>query len=341
MSKRVFFAVCLMAIIMFESACNAYREPNAFEINKIINRGVNIGNALEAPNEGEWGVTIQEEYFQFIKNAGFNSIRLPVCWSAHALNEKPYTIDPNLFKRVDWAVNNCLSRNLLMALNVHHYRELSANPAGHQERFLALWKQIAERYKDYPDTLVFELLNEPEGNLKAAEWNAMLKEALNVVRQSNPTRMVVIGPVNYNDIRLLNTLELPKDDRNIIVTAHYYLPFQFTHQGASWVKDSNSSLGMKWKGTDQEKRAIVKDFNVAVVWGKTNNRPIYIGEFGAYSKADMDSRARWTKFVADTAIERGFSFAYWEFCAGFGLYDPNANSFRKPLLDALIPPRKP
>jgi endoglucanase len=334
----------VVIIALLTSACAAAGEPNAFEINKLINRGVNIGNALEAPVEGEWGVTIKEEYFNIIKGANFNSIRIPVCWSAHALNEKPYTIDPNFFKRIDWVVLEAMQREVIVILNMHHYRALYKDPADQKERFLALWNQIAQRYKDYPFTLVFELLNEPEGNLKAAEWNAMLKETLNVVRRSNPTRMVVIGTVNWNDIKLLNTLELPKDDRNIIVTAHYYLPFQFTHQGASWVSDTNVAdawLGTKWTASTEEKQAIIKDFDAAAAWAKENNRPIYIGEFGAYRKADMDSRARWTKFVADTAIERGFSFTYWEFCAEqFGLYDLSTNSFRKPLLEALIPPKK-
>ncbi len=125
---------------------------------------------------------------------------------------------------------------------------------------------------------------------------------------------------------MLNTLELPKNDPNIIVTAHYYLPYEFTHQGAHWAADSNAWLGTKWTGTDSEKQMITKDFTMPRPWAKKNNRPIFIGEFGANSKADMDSRVRWTKFVADTAIERGFSFAYWDFCGEyFGIYDLNTN----------------
>jgi len=313
---------------------------DAFSINKLIGRGVNIGNALESPSEGEWGITVQEEYFQLIKDAGFNSIRLPISWSTHALSEKPYTIDVNFFNRIDWAVKNTLSRKMAIVVNVHHYRELYKDPNGHKERFIALWKQIAEHYKDYPNTLIFELLNEPEGNLKATEWNAILKEALTTVRESNPNRMVVIGPDNWNDIRRLDTLELPKEDRNIIVTAHYYLPFHFTHQGAHWAGEvSQEWLGTKWTGSDEEKQAIRKDFDNAAEWGKKNNRPIYIGEFGAYEKADMDSRIRWTKFVADEAVKRNFSFTYWEFCYIFGLYDPETKTWRKGLLEAVIPPK--
>ena len=93
-------------------------------------------------------------------------------------------------------------------------------------------------------------------------------------------------------------------------------------------------------GTEEEKREIRKDFDDAAKWAKKNNRPIYIGEFGAYEKADMDSRIRWTKFVADEAIKHNFSFTYWEFCHNIGLYDRETKTWRKPLLDALIPPKQ-
>jgi endoglucanase len=332
----------LLAVIVVSAAsvCVAGEEPNAFAVNKLLSRGINIGNALEAPSEGEWGVTIQEEYFDLIKQAGFNSIRLPVCWSAHALNETPYTIDPNFFKRIDWAVKNCLSRNLPIIITIHHYNYLYENPAGQKYRFLSIWGQIAEYYKDYPQTLIFELLNEPHNNLNAGEWNRLLKDGLAVIRQSNRTRIVITGPANYNDIYQLEHLELPKGDRNIIVSLHYYMPYEFTHQGAFWVPDSNAWLGIKWTGTDAEKNAVIRDFDVAAGWAKENNRPICITEFGAYERADMDSRTRWTKFVADSAIEHGFSFTYWDFCYVFGLYDRQTKSWRKPLLNAVIPAKR-
>ena len=76
----------------------------------------------------------------------------------------------------------------------------------------------------------------------------------------------------------------------------------------------------------------------AAAWAEANNRPIYLGEFGAYSKADMDSRASWTAFVARQAEERGMSWAYWEFCAGFGVYDQSKSEWNTAILDALIPP---
>jgi endoglucanase len=302
-----------------------------------LGRGVNLGNALEAPTEGEWGVTLREEYFQLIKDGGFDSVRIPIRWSAHASPIEPYTIDPSFFERVDWAVEQALSRGLLAVINMHHYEEIFQDPSGHRDRFLALWRQIADHYSEYSEDLLFEILNEPHDKLTPGKWNSLLAEAMEIVRKTNPDRNVIIGPGSWNAISALGQLELAAEDRHIIVTVHYYNPFQFTHQGAEWASGSESWLGTTWQGKPSEEKAITNDLDRAARWAEANERPLYLGEFGAYNKADMDSRALWTAFVARQAEERGMSWAYWEFCAGFGVYDKTIKLWNKPILDALVP----
>jgi endoglucanase len=311
--------------------------PDAFAMNSRIGRGVNFGDALEAPAEGEWGVVLREEYFQLVADAGFDAIRLPVRWNTHALEESPYTIFTSFYERVDWAVENALSRGLIVILDFHHFTDYMDCAACERSRFLLLWEQIADHYRDYPPELIFELLNEPTDAVPAAEWNAAMVSALGAVRASNPERTVVIGPVNWNGLWALPSLELPEDERNLIVTFHYYNPFQFTHQGAEWADGSDAWLGTQWSGGAAEEQAVRDEFQSAADWGHAHNRPIFLGEFGAYQRADMDSRAAWTAFVAREAESRSFSWAYWEFCAGFGVYDPAANRWREPLLRALLP----
>ena len=148
--------------------------------------------------------------------------------------------------------------------------------------------------------------------------------------------MVIVGPGQWNSFRNLAKLELPEKDRRLIVTFHYYDPFQFTHQGAEWAKGSEKWLGKTWTATPEQLAALQKDLDKAAAWGKENKRPLYLGEFGAYSKADMDSRAKWTRAVAREAEKREMSWGYWEFGSGFGAYDPAAKAWRKPLLNALI-----
>jgi endoglucanase len=309
----------------------------AFEMNKRIGRGINLGNALEAPNEGGWGVTLQEEYFQLIADKGFDSVRVPIRWSSHASQTAPYTIDPAFFDRIDWVVEKSLSRNLIAVINFHHYEEIFSDPDGHEERFLALWQQVAEHYQDYPEELIFEILNEPHDKLWSLKWNRLLVKALDTIRQSNPDRIVIIGPPEWNAVNQLRSLKLPEVDRNIIVTFHYYEPYHFTHQGAEWSDGSEAWLGLTWDATEKQKSDVIKAFDGAKTWADRNNRPLYLGEFGAYSKADIDSRARWTAFVAQTASERDISWAYWEFCAGFGVYEPDLKIWMNPLVEALFP----
>lgn len=307
-----------------------------FERNNRIGRAVNMGNALEAPNEGEWGVTLKEEYFSLIKNAGFTAVRIPVRFSNHASADAPYIIDTAFLARVDWAVNSALDQGLAAIVDMHHYVEIFEAPLAHKERFLGIWKQLAEHYQDYAPDLYFELLNEPNGQLNTGLWGQFAAETVALIRQTNPTRPIIIGPGEWNSAVQLQYFTPPEDD-NIIITFHYYSPFQFTHQGAEWASGSEAWMGTRWNGSDTLRRVMRSDFSIAAVWGKEHNRPIFLGEFGAYSKADMASRVLWTDSVARTSEEMGISWAYWEFCSGFGVYDAAAGRWNEPILGALIP----
>lgn len=308
-----------------------------YEANAMLSPGINLGNALEAPNEGEWGVTIKDEYLSLIKAAGFRAVRLPVRWSAHAAAEAPYTIDAQFMQRVKYVIDLALAQGLTVVFNVHHYEEIFKTPAEQKTRFMAIWQQLAQFYRDYPAQLYFELLNEPHEQLTAELWNQYFEEARQLVRQSNPTRPIVVGTAEWGGLYALDKLNLNPADTNLIVTIHYYEPFQFTHQGAEWVSGSNAWLGTTWSGTPSQIQAMTNHFIQIKNWGQAHNRPIYIGEFGAYQKADMTSRSLWTAAVVNLCRQYGFSYAYWEFCSGFGAYDPVAEKWRDPLLQALIP----
>lgn len=310
----------------------------ATEQNVRLGRGINLGNALEAPTEGDWGVTLKGEYFKMIDSVGFDAVRIPVKWSAHTVVDSPYTIEADFLERVDWAIHQAFENNLLAVINIHHFEELMVHPEEQKARFLAIWQQLASHYKSYTDDLIFEILNEPNDQLTPNLWNGYLREVLAVIRETNPKRTVIIGTANWGGLEGLNVLDLPTPDEDnyIIATYHYYNPFHFTHQGAEWVDGSDAWLGTTWQGRDQEKTAMMIDFDKAKAWSDRTGIPVYMGEFGAYNKAGMDSRSRWTQFAARQAEERGFSWSYWEFCAGFGIYNPETRIWRTPLLYTLI-----
>jgi len=330
----------LAALVVGLAASTVIAADDAFAYNRRLGRGVNLGGALDAPKEGDWGVVLKAEYFKSIKEAGFDSVRIPIRWPAHAQKEAPFTVDPAFFARVDWAVKQALANGLLAVVDAHYDDELMRDPEKGLPRFKAIWKQIAARYRDQPETVSFELLNEPNGHLTDGPWNKMIPQLLSVVRESNPRRIVIVGPVQWNNPSQLDTLNLPEDDRRLIATIHYYTPMSFTHQGASWVKGSDKWLGTVWTGSPEELAVMRKDFDKAAAWGQAHRRPIFLGEFGSFSAGDMDSRVRWTRAVAAQASAHGMSRAYWEFCSTFGIYDSKANAWRRPLLDALIQARR-
>ena len=212
-----------------------------------LGSGVNFGNMLEAPNEGDWGLMVEDVFFDRAVEAGFEHIRLPVSWTHHAQLSAPYTIDPKFMNRVEYVVDEAIAHGLKVLLNNHHYDALNDNPVSERTRALALWQQIATRFQNRSnEMLFFEVLNEPHGqfNNQPELWNQFLADATSVIRQNNPDRKIVAGPVFWNSIRGLDSFQLPQDP-NFICTFHYYSPFEFTHQGATWV-DPIPPLGTLW-----------------------------------------------------------------------------------------------
>jgi endoglucanase len=279
---------------------------------------------------------MQSKHFRLIKEAGFSNIRIPLHPFRDAGIDEKNKITDQWFKALDWAVEQSLSNELTTILDFHEFGIMGQDPMGNKERFLATWEQMGERYKDYPDKVIFEILNEPNKELTPELWNQFHSEALTIIRKANPTRTVIIGPGHWNNINYLDQLKLPENDRNIIATVHYYSPMEFTHQGAGWA-GYKDKIGVEWKSTHDEKQVVIKDFQKAQTWAEKHDRSLFLGEFGAYDKADMDSRVRYISFMTRQAEKMGWSWSYWQFDSDFILYDIPNDKWIEPIRDALIP----
>lgn len=322
--------------------CSAV-TPETCKVAHALGRGVNLGNMLDAPREGDWGVKLEPAFIDKAASS-FATVRVPVRWSNHAAPTADATLDEVFAKRVDQTIDALLAKNVYVILNMHHYtqihgdpqhpNEFAVEPAVMETRLVNMWRQIAMRYRDRSPKLLFELLNEPHGRLNGEPWNELSAKTLAVVRESNPTRVVLIGPGEWNAIPELPKLRMPKD-RNLIASIHNYDPFPFTHQGADWLAKPFPT-GVKC--CDAGQRKVIADvLESARRWNQSSGYPVYLGEFGTFEKVDMASRESYARTVRDEAERRGIGWAYWELASpSFGMYSPQAGGWHEPIRRALL-----
>lgn len=223
---------------------------------KPFKRGIQFGNTFDAPFEGAWNGELREEYFDYLQTQDhFDHIRLPVRWETHTTDTAPYTIDPEYLRRIEWAVSNAMSRGYYVVLNMHHHTEFETNPTKNKDKFVSMWKQIAEHFKGYPEWLYFELYNEPNRALDRY-WNEYFPLAYEAIRQSNPERTIIITPTFWSNIEDLDALQIPvriQEDPGIMVEFHFYYPHKFCMQNSAG-NGAEDVEGIRWKGTNKEKR---------------------------------------------------------------------------------------
>lgn len=312
---------------------------------KHFRKGANFGNYLEAPRTQNWGARYSERDLDAVKAEGFDHIRLPIRWNDYSGRAPDYKIEQQLFDKVDFLVTNSLARGLSILINIHHFDEFTTDPKAETPKFHALWKQIAEHYARHPQRLAFELLNEPKDAATTEVINPIFAETIRIIRRSNPERTIFVGPGKWNSLDEVEKLKLPEDDRNLVVTVHCYDPFLFTHQGASWTAPSTDTTGIVYPGPPSKPItpaagardkgwferyntlptaenpsspiAFTSRMEKVARWGAENNRPIHLGEFGAYEKPDAASRTRYYSDMRKTAEGLGFGWAIWDWKAGF------------------------
>lgn len=297
---------------------------------------INMGNSMEPETENGWGgKPIAADDFKRIKAAGFETIRLPVRWHKQSSNTPPYTIDAAWLDRVTEVVDAALDADLNVILNSHHFDPLYADPAGTKAWHAGVWKQIAARFADRPDeTLWFEIENEPHNKLTNDNLLATLSPALAAIRASNPTRAVIIGGQDWSSIDSLATLELP-DDVNIHPTFHYYAPFDFTHQGASWTGDAMPPVGRTY-GTSADAALLKADVAKLTAYIKRTGHTPFMGETGAYDQhIGPRQRIQYHTAVREAFAPTGVGICAWAYTNTFPFWDQQTGKWLPGMLGAM------
>jgi endoglucanase len=317
-----------------EASAQPAKSGPAWRTAQRLRRGVNIigyDPLWSDPAKARF----KARHFRIIRQGGFDFVRVVLQAFKHM--DADNRLDPKWLATLDWVVKEATAAGLGVILDQHDFNPCSEAPDACEPKLFAFWTQIGERYRGAPDTVLFELLNEPHAPLDAPRWNAMLAKLIPVVRATNPNRTLVIGPTRWNNLEELPTLDLPKEDRNILVTFHSYAPFRFTHQGAPWTPEMVGVKNVPFTAADEAR--IKADYDTVGAWSKLHDRPVLMGEFGAYDKSGtpMEARARYTAAVRREAEAHGFPWAYWQFDSDFILYDIDRDRWVEPIRKALVP----
>ncbi|MDA3854347.1 MAG: cellulase family glycosylhydrolase [Bacteroidales bacterium] len=345
----------------------------ASELASKMTLGWNMGHSLEAVgSETAWGnPKITKEFIDLIKANGFNTIRIPCSWNQYVANPITAKIRTSWFDRVQEVVDYCVDNEMYVFLNIHWDGGWLENNCtvdkqeANNAKQKAFWEQIATRFRDYDEHLVFAGTNEP--NVDNAKQMSVLKSYLqtfvDAVRSTggkNAYRALVVqGPSTDigKTLELMNTLPVDAVESRMMVEVHYYSPWNFCglESDADWGKMFYYWGEEYYSETDTERNSITGEEAVLAHFIAMKNKfvmkgvPVILGEFAVVrrslssdddTKRHLDSRAYYLKFVTETALNNGIIPVYWDNGGvgtnGSGLFDRDNNTVAdQQALDAL------
>ncbi len=291
----------------------------------------------------------REKMFADIAKAGFKTVRLPICFSAWMQIKQPYDWDnQKALGMADNFVKWALVNDLKVIIDLHHTEfDRSIEGADNPERIVNLWVKIAERFKNTdPEKVFFELRNEPH-DITPEAWRWQAEQIIRYVREIAPKHTLIVGFTEWNSRKALVESK-PFADENIIYNFHYYDPFLFTHQGATWagvggieeikflpfpandqkIKTPDKAKGQWTEGLiksyreDSKAEKMFKDLKAAKDWSVKNNVPIFLGEFGSFGQnTNLEDRCRHAETVYSALGKLDIPNAWWEWDGGFNMFD--------------------
>ena len=283
---------------------------------------INLGNHLEPERESGWGgKRLEAADFVRIRAAGFDTVRIPVRWSNKTGQQPDYAIDPEWLARVTEVVDQALAADLNVILNDHNFEALHEQPQANRDKLAAIWRQVAAHFADRPvGRLWFEIENEPHGALTNDNLVATLAPALAAIRATNPDRPVVIGGSNWSGIDSLATLELPEDP-NVHPTFHYYEPFDFTHQGATWAGQVPKARTRDY-GTRADAERLATDVAKLEAYIARTGLTPFMGETGSYDGGtSLAERIQYHAAVREAFAPTGIGTCAWAYTNTFPFWD--------------------
>ena len=352
--KNILFAFGLAVVLL---ATSAIKKP--FEASRVPNdlhfkRGTNISHWL---SQSSVRGSQRQNYFtekdvQYLAGLGFDHLRIPV--DEEQLWKEDGQKDTESFALLKNALGWCHRYKLdaivdLHILRSHHFNEkvkrLWTDPAA-QERFAQCWRDLSGELKNYAvGDVAYELMNEPVAD-DPGDWNRLVKKLMIVIRQLEPERVIVIGSNRWQSATTFDQLQVPDNDKNIILSFHMYEPFLLTHHTASWtgIKDYKGPVNypgvivkeedikglpdsLKNQVTGNKLRydidSIRNHFKKPIAIAKKYELPLYCGEWGCLNTVPEAARLQWYADMKTVLEENKIGWATWDYKGGFGIITRN------------------
>lgn len=363
----------------------SFEDLNQSQIVEAMGPGWNLGNQLESvtdnvPEETNWGnPVITEKLIQSVKAAGFKSIRIPVSYFAKIDDDKDYTIDSKWLDRVQEVVDYCIKNDLYAVINIHGdgYNTIDGswllcngkNQTEIKKKYKKVWKQIAERFKNYDEHLLFESMNEEfDGSYSEPnkeyyqninDYNQIFVDTVRKTGDNNTKRWLIIPGWNTNidytagdyGFKLptdqYRDKSIDKEEQRIMISVHYYSPWDFCGgENCVITQWGNEADDPSKTSTPCDETYMKNQLNLMKTTFADKGYPVFIGEYGSIDKTSYDSeneyyRAYFARKLCQLSRKNGCIPMYWDNgyngVHGFGLFDRTTCEVTQPvIIDAIM-----
>lgn len=311
-----------------------------------LKKGINLGGWLSqcVHTKQHYNSFILEDDIKRISVWGLDHVRLPI--DCEAIETEDGILKEEGFAYINSCLEWCKKYDMRMILDIHKTAGYTFNNAFGEEndlfknealqnRFVGIWSELARRYGKEKDAVVFELLNEVVEKENSEPWNVLARRAIEAIRKYAPEIQIIIGGIEWNSVRAVALLDEPYDE-NVIYTFHFYEPFAFTHQNASWVpetkgvyidypstveayKNATNIIGEKagfiFKDDIKEMGfALLEQLIIhAVKAAEERGAALYCGEYGVIDQAPAESTLRWYRDMHQLFEKYHIGRAAWSY----------------------------
>jgi endoglucanase len=340
----VFFIT--LTALFFLNTCQSSEDTDQQTVDSVtFSRGVTFSGWFELVSSA-YGIQTNrytKQDFADVKSLGVDVIRLPIDSNVLSSGAPDYVIDPFALRLIDNAVELAEKNHIYIILDNH----CGGNFAPNRNFLLSVWRQLAEHFKNRSNYVIYEIMNEPNG-VSDSDWGRMQGEVINAIREIDQNKWIVVSGIHtYEDPAVgLSALPIYTDNR-LLYTIHFYEPFLFTHQGASWGpyealagipfpynKNKMPSLPIQLRGTDVEqdfinynsqgtKDTLTEKIDKVANFVRERNVSIFCGEFGVLMRyAPFEDRVSYYQFIREMLEERNIPWITWNYFDAFGIFNP-------------------